>query len=89
MNTRIREMTRQIYGPSLLDHENFVMNNDKMERFVELLIKACVDKIQGLRMVENDETDIEERYWRYWNAALGHAVLEIEQQFLDDKDEQC
>jgi hypothetical protein len=41
MNEQIRELTRQVYGPSLLDDENFVMNNDKMERFaVEVLKKT-------------------------------------------------
>ena len=39
MNEQIRELTRQVYGPSLMDHENFVMNNDKMERFAEALLK--------------------------------------------------
>jgi hypothetical protein len=39
MNEQIRELTLQIYGPSLLDHENFVMNNDKMERFAEALLR--------------------------------------------------
>jgi hypothetical protein len=43
MNERIRELTRQVYGPSLMDHENFVMNNDKMERFAELIVAECMN----------------------------------------------
>jgi hypothetical protein len=43
MNERIRELTQQVYGPSLLDHENFVMNNDKMERFAELIVRECAE----------------------------------------------
>jgi hypothetical protein len=43
MNKRIRELTRRVYGPSLLDHENFVMNNDKMERFAELIVRECAE----------------------------------------------
>jgi len=39
MNEQIRELTRQVYGPSLMNHENFVMNDDKMERFAEALLK--------------------------------------------------
>ena len=46
MNERIRELTRQVYGPSLMDHENFVMNNDKMERFAELIVEECI-KLNG------------------------------------------
>lgn len=45
MNERIRQLTRQVYGPSLMDHENFVMNNDKMERFAELMVFECVNAV--------------------------------------------
>ena len=39
MNEKIRELTQQVYGPSLLDDETFVMNNDKMERFAVAVLK--------------------------------------------------
>ena len=62
MNERIRELTRRAYGPSLLDHENFVMNNVKMQRFAELIIEECASYINertldwdaDLRWVFND-----------------------------------
>jgi hypothetical protein len=84
MNERLNQLAEQA-EPRCYER-NIDWMEDYLEKFAQLIIKACVDKIQGLRMVENDETDIEDRYW---NGALGHAVLEIEQHFSDDKDEQC
>jgi hypothetical protein len=85
MNARIKELWQQSKNPSW-DGELGAANELNPEKFAQLLIKECVDKIQGLKVVERDETDTN---FHYWNSALGHAVLEIEQQFSNDKDEQC
>jgi hypothetical protein len=53
MNEQIRELTRQVYGPSLLNDENFVMNNDKMERFAEALLKKTFTII-AKSMIDTD-----------------------------------
>jgi hypothetical protein len=92
MNPRITELWQQSKNPPW-DGELGAANELNPEKFAEMIVQACVHKILGLRMVENDETDIEDRYW---NAALEHAVLEIEQHFLvdlqdftNDKDKKC
>jgi hypothetical protein len=77
MNKRIKELLEQvgvIYN---------VMPKDTVyEKFAELIVMECLNKISGLIIPETFEQDIEP--YEKWNQALGHAALEIEQHFFGD-----
>ena len=55
---------------------------DELEKFAELIVQECLNKISGLIVLETFEQDIEP--YEKWNQALGHAALEIEQHFYGD-----
>ena len=69
MNERIRELTRQVYGPSLMDHENFVMNNDKMERFAELIVEECI-KLNGKELAMAGHSRMVDVYCEHFGIEL-------------------
>jgi hypothetical protein len=50
-----------------------------LERYTELVVQECMNKISGLIVPETFEQDIGP--YEKWNQALGQAALEIEQHF--------
>lgn len=52
---------------------------DDLQKFAELIVQECLDKVSGLIVPETFEQDIGP--YEKWNQALGHAALEIEQHF--------
>jgi len=81
MNERIRELYNQARNEVSI-RDGILTPGELRDKFAELIVQECIHKIQGLQVEERDETDTN---YRHWNQALGHAVLEIEQHFLEDE----
>ena len=78
MNERIGKLAEQagLLGPS----SRIGNSHDAAERFAQLIVQECLNKISGLIVPETFEQDIGP--YEKWNQALGHAALEIEQHFF-------
>ena len=60
----------------------YKFSDHKMQKFAELIVKECGKIVSGLIVPETFEQDIGP--YEKWNQALGHAALEIEQEFFGD-----
>ena len=78
MNERIKELALQAgFKTDRLGH---LFGGDDIEKFAELIVQECLNKVSGLIIEETFEQDIGP--YEKWNQALGHAALEIEQHFF-------
>lgn len=87
MNERIKELAKGLYknGPIGKDGWPEYQTFDE-QKFAELIIKECLDKISGLMIEETlQNSDEMDPYWK-WNLALAHAEFEIEQHFFGDQE---
>jgi hypothetical protein len=50
-----------------------------LERYTELIVQECLDKISGLVIPEEAIQPVGS--YEKWNIALGHAALEIKEHF--------
>jgi hypothetical protein len=88
MNERIKELAKQA-GYFLYDltetHERKTVETDSkdewitLERFAELIVEDIGEMLRGLLVEESFDKDIGS--YEYWNKALGHLALEIEQRY--------
>lgn len=83
MNQRIRLFAEQAttYIEPVPGHSGEGWIFDK-EKFAQLIVQECLDKISGLVVPEEAIQPIGS--YEKWNQALGHAALEIEQHFYGD-----
>lgn len=94
MNERIKDLLKQVRtqrhtenlmsNPPKVRYSYTIQEND-LERFAELIVKECLDKISGLVIPEEAIQPVGS--YEKWNQALGHAALEIEQHFYGDAHE--
>jgi len=81
MNERIKELAKQA-DPEYtgngddIDMGDSLVGNHAIEKFAELIVQECIDKLSGLVVVSGDDDAFEK-----WNLALGHAELEIKEHF--------
>ena len=75
----MNELIEKIYGEVCLTAGN-LDEREFCEKFAELIVQECLNKISGLIVPETFEQGIEP--YEKWNQALGHAALEIEQHFF-------
>ena len=82
MNERIKELAERAHLQWCMQNE---FDSENLQKFAELIVKECLDKISGLVVPEEAIQPIGS--YDKWNQALGHAALEIEQHFYGDAHE--
>lgn len=79
MNERIKELAEQAGFARLNCGEFSAAESDRIERFADLIIEDIGAMLRGLLVEESFDKDIGS--YEYWNKALGHLALEIEQRY--------
>ena len=81
MNERIKELAEQVVGPSRLHGGDFaLMGNKQVEKFAELIVRECIDKIETYRIpVGNSAAGEMACEWTY--DALKEIRDEIKEHF--------
>ena len=84
MNERIQKLADEAAKYSAVMALPTGKSGDQLfvEKFAELIVRECGKIVSGLIVPETFEQDIGP--YEKWNQALGHAALEIEQEFFGD-----
>ena len=85
MNERIEKLLEQCQIETYGVNDELLEIGFDAEKFGELIVRECLDKISGLVVPEEAIQPIGS--YEKWNQALGHAALEIEQHFYGDAHE--
>ncbi len=79
MNERIKQLTEQAGLTFSRPLGWWVADDADLERFAELIVEDIGEMLRGLLVEESFDKDIGS--YEYWNKALGHLALEIEQRY--------
>jgi hypothetical protein len=88
LNERLNELRLDAGISQIADDSGLVVINREgniidpligLEKFADLIIEDIGEMLRGLLVEESFDRDIGP--WEYWNKALGHLALEIEERF--------
>ena len=63
MNERIKELAKQVEACYLPRYDNWQMDTDTMEKFAELIVKECINKVDEVgykssNNISSDDTEL-------------------------------